>query len=274
MRLPPWFPAFLAEGADRCSTLFGALAEAGLSPRPVTLRGARMLVLPLHAGAPDPRYRLKVLSAHHDRVPGSPGALDNSAACLQLLRFAARAQAAGGAFNTVAVFTDREELGGGSPLDQGSYALGRALLAGEAEPPLVFSLDVTGRGDALCVSAAGAERLAVAPRLAGEVERARELAERALPGRCARAELPFSEDLGFLCAGVPAVTCTVLPRADVEGLRADPPRRPRIWGLLHGPDDRPDLYEDSAFELVEAFLDRLGSLREPAWIGASPKASR
>ncbi len=309
--LPRWFERFLAPGADRCSVLLAALEDGGVAARVVSVDGGRHIVAWPRGGSRDRRYRFKLASAHYDRVPGTPGALDNSAACAQLVRFALQG---GLAFNTLAVFTDREELGAARPTDQGSYGLGRLLAAvasggpggaladlGLVEP-VAFSLDVTGRGDALVLSrapgrlagAAGGSLIAGLAGTAGngaagngaaalgaiasEIEDLASAAERLMAGRAPvfRAGLPFGEDLGYLLAGIPALLATVLPRAEAEALALgdglpawaslEPPgtRAPDTWRDMHGPGDTVDRYTPEAFELAGRYLERLASLRLPA----------
>jgi hypothetical protein len=281
---------------------------------------------------------MKVLTAHHDRVPGTPGALDNSAACLQLLRFVTASQRPGTGpglrnsqgritgkipevFNTVAVFTDHEELSGASVSGQGAFALGKAFAGLGYGLPLVLSLDVTGRGDALVLSSscsglaemprmraeedrvsradgknhadgdnkgrdgvvrtAGHQRVLIPPiheALAAEVEDLAASLGRHLAGRMPVYHLPvpFGEDIGFMLAGVPALVCTVLPRHEAEELSGlgglpqwaspvEPDRcMPSTWSALHGPDDTVELYTDTAFSLMERFLERVATLKVPA----------
>lgn len=298
MRLPPWFARFMAPEADRAAVIAEELEELGVRSRTLSIAGGRFVVARPRGPRRDGRYRVKVITAHHDRVAGTPGALDNSAACLQLVRFLAEAREA---FNTIVVFTDKEELSpaphddparrSARPTEQGSYELGKALGAELGlGSPMVFPLDVTGRGDALVLSRA-AEGLAMRsgwePRvraavesLASETAAMAQAATRLMAGRghALMASLPFGEDLGFMLAGLPALTVTVLPRAEAEALAMDGAlpawaspsepgsRMPATWRALHGPDDRVELYTDSAFELVARFLDRLAALRVPARI--------
>ena len=301
MDLPAWFDSFLRPSADRSAEIAGALEAAGIRHRAVELAGGRFIVAWPKGGSRDPRYRVKVVTAHHDRVPGTPGALDNSAACLQLVEFLSSGR---GAFNTLVVFTDREELGSaarwtapGAPSDQGSYELGRAFLGASAKgrfpdamglrSAMVFPLDVSGRGGALVLSRAterlarrsGDDRKGGAPdSIIAETDAMARTVERMMAGRAPviRASVPFGEDLGFMLAGVPALTVTVLPRAEAEALAglselpawASPTEpgsmSPATWRSLHGPDDTPALFTDDAFDLVSRFLERLAALRVPA----------
>jgi len=309
VELPDWFPRFMNIGADRFGELMAALVHASCEPKPVDLAGGRFIVVSPRNAVHDRRYRMKVLTAHHDRVPGTPGALDNSAACLQLWRFLAGSQRpvpgpgsqAGQVrpreiFNTVAVFTDREELSGAPVEEQGAYALGKAFAGLGFDTPLVLSLDVTGRGDALvlsssCSGLAGMPRMRAEegrhPRvsrppiheaLAAEVEGLAGSLARQMAGRMPVYHLPvpFGEDIGFMLAGIPALVCTVLPRREAQSLSgpgglpqwASPvkpeARMPQTWRSLHGPDDTVELYTESAFDLMERFLERVASYRESA----------
>ena len=242
LELPEWFSRFVNLGADRFGELMAALEAAGCEPRPVELAGGRFIVAAPRESVRDRRYRMKVITAHHDRVPGTPGALDNSAACLQLLRFVTADRRPGeGPFNTVAVFTDHEELSGAPVNGQGAYALGKAFAGLGYGLPLVLSLDVTGRGDALVLSSscsgladmprmkAEQARLAGQDRgrrqpvyeaLAAEVEALADSFARYMAGRMPvyRLPVPFGEDIGFMLAGVPALVCTVLPRHEADQL--------------------------------------------------------
>jgi hypothetical protein len=338
VELPGWFPRFMNTGADRFGELMAALVHAGCEPKPVELAGGRFIVVSPRNAVHDRRYRMKILTAHHDRVPGTPGALDNSAACLQLWRFVTGSQRVvpGSSrqpgqirprevFNTVAVFTDREELSGAPVEEQGAYALGKAFAGLGYDTPLVLSLDVTGRGDALVLSSScsglagtprmraeegrqlaasstrpGANpdldglydqagqynplvqkrphRMPIHETLAAEVEALSGELARHLAGRMPVYHLPvpFGEDIGFMLAGIPALVCTVLPRREAQSLSgpgglpqwASPvkpeARMPRTWSALHGPDDTVELYTESAFSLMERFLERVASYRESA----------
>ncbi|HUW70461.1 MAG TPA: M28 family peptidase [bacterium] len=305
--LAPWFDQFLLPAADRGAMIVRILRARDVDARVLDLAGGRFVVAWPRHSVRDPRYRIKIVTAHHDRVPGTPGALDNSAACLQLVDFLSSEQ---DTFNLCAVFTDHEELHSstttsrtmsGAPLtgpsNQGSYALGQAFAGMGLRAPMVFTLDVTGRGDALVVSSA-ADGLMLEPgsrsagtsgrgvsALAAETALMAGTVTRMMVGRAPvyRAMIPFGEDLGFLCAGIPALAITVLPRDEAESLvagdgipawaspTAPGARMPDTWRRLHGPDDTPGLFTGEAFELVGKFLSRLAALRVPVAVGPDPR---
>lgn len=297
------FRNFLRVEADRHEGLRALVAEAGLAAgeRLVPLAGRRHLLLRLGEGGP----RI-ILAAHYDRHPGSPGYLDNSAACLQLLELGARLAAEGeggraggprgggaagagrasgaggpsggrrghGARSAFALlFTDGEEAPATEgPLAQGSFDLGRALRgavssAAETLGPAVLALDVTGRGDRLVLSTSSRELLSRGGReksglaagqetLAARVDRA---ALRAGLERPVRLALPWSDDLGFTLAGLPALTLSLLPSPELQALRARG-ERPLTWEFLHKPTDDLALAEEEPYALMASFLDAFVSL--------------
>lgn len=270
--------------SDRLVCLAGVLAAQGLEYSILKLGEARHLVL--RSGSEPPEL---ILVAHYDRAAGSPGALDNSCACIQLVRFASRLRSREATVPTGAaappsllfVFTDAEEAPGsaraagvaaagtgGGAASQGSFALSRALASSLARlgparglPALVF--DVTGRGGRLILSSASSELLARGGRAREEQAAAGRgllrLARRAasLAGLEAplEASLPWSDDLGLTLGGIPALALSLLPEEEALGLAAG--RKPRTWDYLHSPEDLPSLAEEASFELMERFLDAI-----------------
>jgi hypothetical protein len=241
---------------------------------------------------PDDAYgggsRVRVLVAHHDRVPGSPGANDNAAAVFQLLALAERLLAGRRRHNTLIVFTDREELGAaGRVVGQGSARIGEFLsrFGKRSFDFLVF--DTCGRGDTLILSSAHRRLLTETPlgttgMLGGAVIRLENEVESALRPmlgqRLLRLDSPFSDSIGLLAAGHPAALCTLLPAAEASHWRDmveihrpftrddldDTARRslfreiaPHTWKRLHTPQDTVDSLEEGAFILMERVLDTL-----------------
>jgi hypothetical protein len=272
---------FLKPGCDRLVALAGLLAARSVPYSVARTGGDRHLIARIGRGRP-----LLALAAHYDRVEGSPGVLDNSCACLQLVRLAASlsapaaarpaapgAAAPGGAApggaapraraSLIIAFTDAEEAPGrGAALSQGSYGLGRALKAALPPPPTLV-LDVTGRGDRLVystsaellLSRAGRGLAAAAEGRSGLVGLVLAAASRASLRAPLPVALPWSDDLGLTLGGLPALALSLLP--EDEAALCARGGRPRTWDFLHGPDDGPVLAEDSAFALMAAFLAEL-----------------
>ncbi len=286
--------ALSAPDADRPSVLEAFLRDRGVIPQRTFLAGSLHLAVRFPDPAYDPRFRTKLLVAHHDRRAGGAGILDNGAACLQLADLAVRLASRTEPHNTVILFTDSEETSSADA--QGSYSVARALagrprsLTGEEEPPAVFVFDVTGRGTVPVLSSTARDLLASRGMGTGDLAaRLRDLdswagrALRRVAGSSpARLPVPWSDDLGFALGGVPAVTVTLLPGPELDayreslaavrrrgddgtGIRAReiPEDVPRTWSLLHGPGDNLDALEEESFEVMARILDAFGELRIP-----------
>jgi hypothetical protein len=144
--------------------------------------------------------------------------------------------------NWLLIFTDHEEIpAGGSLADQGSFALARFLREqgfGEAD---FFIFDCCGTGDTLIISTTvdhllkeregpGAEKMRRA--LARERERVLEAVRNLFLDRIILAPTPFSDDPGFLKAGIAAQTITCLPSSEAEALARALRRRPELLDYL------------------------------------------
>jgi hypothetical protein len=206
-----------------------------------------------------------ILTAHYDRVPGSPGANDNGAAVFLLLETALKLRE-DRVSGWLIIFTDKEELSPGDRLtDQGSYTLARGFLKAGLGGAELFSFDACGVGDTLVISTAADEllktRAGAGTRRARE--RVRDLRERALEtarllgmDKVLLLPTPFSDDAGFLRGGMAAQTITVLPQEEASrvaqaqrknpGLAralvsgeggGPPPLLPETWRTLNGPAD-------------------------------------
>jgi hypothetical protein len=306
MRFSPEAERFLGPGTERLVALAGLLAARSVPYSIVRTGKARHLLVRFGRGP----LRL-VLAAHYDRRASSPGTLDNSCACLQLVELAARlgsGKTASGpgsreAPDLLIVFTDAEEAAAwAGPAGQGSFTLARVLRAAlrqggglnsATNRPSVLVLDVTGRGDRLLLSSAPALLL----ERNGMGDSALAGAHRALvASACSAASmagiapprslpLPWSDDLGLVLGGLPALAASVLPSKEAEAYAAaftfereavGPPYReggpgivpvrkelgpawPPTWDLIHGPEDLPTLAEEGAFALMAAFLDAVAS---------------
>ena len=233
--LPQSFFAFLEPSCDRFGVLFAHLAERGLCPTAAEIAGSRHIVL---APGRTP-FQAKpgiVLAAHYDRAPGSPGANDNSAAVFQLAAAAARLRESG-TDGWLVVFTDREEAASGEGArGQGAYALAEGFKAIGLADARFFIFDACGRGDTIIVSTT-VEALASGT---GQTKRAaRDLRLLALEtgrssagGRILLAPTPFSDDAGFLAAGLAAQTITLLPAKEAAALAGTLRNKPEYAAAL------------------------------------------
>ena len=278
MAIDESFHAFMAPGCDRLVRLSGMLARRGLEGKVLCIGERRHLLVRLRPGQP-----AILLIAHYDRVEGSPGALDNSAACFVLAQAGRRIRDDVAARKGILLlFTDGEEAAAtGNPLSQGSFALatGIKMVIGAARPE-IFVFDVVGRGSRLIMSTAsrlGGEGQGQAARAMLDTMEARaaEAAGQVGMSRPLRLPLPWSDDLGFALAGMPSLVLSLLPAIEAEALlrgvanAASPsasrlPSReelglawPSTWERLHGPNDLPEMLEGSALEAMEEFCVRL-----------------
>jgi hypothetical protein len=295
---PEGFLEFISPATDRFRFIVDRLTRLGLNPEIVSGGGARNIVASFAPAAGMADGGSLCLSAHYDRDRRSPGANDNSAACFELLEFCSDLLREPGPHSTLVAFTDTEELAASSGYQaQGAYVLAAAF-AGKPLP-WVFSLDCCGRGDVLILSTSpySAFRLnGAAPQIPfiklldplqawtrGFLAARRPEAWRELP-------TPYSETLGYLAAGVPAVALTLLPRAEAELFARELAETPVIehillkrefrteagklilsralpetWRRLHGPTDDVASLEAGAFDLIRATLQEIKVARLPTF---------
>jgi hypothetical protein len=202
-----------------------------------------------------------VLAAHHDAVPGSPGANDNAAAVGILLALRERLTATPLRRLRVrlAFFGDEERGMLGSRVHVRSAALGPLIG--------VVSLELCGIGDSLAlwdVTPALEETAVVRAFVAS--------AETLGYGRDTTyhlaAPVPVfgSDHRPFVDRGVPGVGLTVVPAAAAAALRAfiyggirgvlvAPARRPPPFSTYHTAGDRPETLDPAALDRVLAVLE-------------------
>jgi hypothetical protein len=193
--------------------------------------------------------RILLLAAHHDAVPGSPGANDNAASVAILLALRERVlRAVPPGLRVRLLFTACEELG---YLGARHYVrqVGIAGIAG------VLSLELCGIGDSLAVWDAGDET----PFLS--------TVRGALDGLGLRSDEAYhvvgripvfgSDHRAFAAAGIPAYGLTVIPTANAQPLREFifRPVRGAILNLTHRP---------VPFDTYHTSRDTLGTLNPVA----------
>jgi hypothetical protein len=224
---------FIAPEADRLGVLMEHVEKLGLNalvisieenrhffifPRGTNLKFSVSRTFPFRGQNP------VVLTAHYDRVPGSPGANDNSAAVFQLLKAALRLDGQK-TDNWLIIFTDKEELQSGEGISsQGSYSLAKNLRKWGLSGAYIFNFDTCGTGDTFVFSST-VDHLLKKNKRAG-LRRASQtinfLRKKALDTsqrlqlKVSLAPTPFSDDAGFLQGGIPAQTITMLPATEAD----------------------------------------------------------
>lgn len=279
---------------DRFSYLRHWLERCGIRGKKIELFGRRHLLVQFNHNR-DPRKITKVLVAHYDKVPHSPGGNDNGAAVFQLLAHAGRLTNEGYQGHIQILFTDGEEILDGPLSSQGSFQLARFFKDRGISNIQFYVFDMCGIGDTIVVGGAGSLLLDQSLKqkiISAEFHREASLAikngasiVRAFQGHPADwIYALFSDDLGFLLNGYPAVYFSVLPAAEAElahsnwhevvrnkramlalekGYLSEEFRRliypllPASWRTWHTVHDKVELLEKKAFWVMEDFLNFL-----------------
>jgi hypothetical protein len=286
---PPYhrFSDFIDAKQNRFDVLVSLLGELGLPASVVKIADRRHIFIPPSSGEvrASGRKAFTVLVAHYDRATGSPGANDNGAAVFMLIEAALRLRGTNG---WLIILTDKEELACGEGLEsQGAYRLALRMKETHLESGNFFIFDSCGRGDTLVISRMADCLLknehggTIAPlknRLRLLQLRAVEAAKRRLDGRFLLLPTPFSDDAGFLRAGLAAQTITVLPRNEaaaflsaVRGnesysaalisrewrIRRGMENIPQTWRLLNSPADTAEHLDWNNFDRIVRFAIEL-----------------
>ncbi|MDR3301893.1 MAG: Zn-dependent exopeptidase M28 [Spirochaetaceae bacterium] len=232
-----------------------------------------------------------VLAAHYDSVPGSPGANDNASSVFLLIAAALELKKMPNQ-SWLIIFTDKEELTSGESLcAQGSYLLARGLKNIDIAEADFFVFDACGRGDTLIISTAtdnlirgetgiGAAQLQETLRRLHT--KAQAAADRIFGTKHFSMPTPFSDNAGFLRAGLAAGTITLLPEKEAldfarmsrvnsdyaEALvnskfsaSVDAAHIPRTWHLINSPDDTIEHLNLEIFPKMIKFAIRLATQR-------------
>jgi hypothetical protein len=241
---------FIAPNADRYAILIEQIETLGLNSVVIPIAGNRHIFIFPPGKAVKPRaggifpFRGQspvTLVAHYDRVEGSPGANDNSAAVFQMLS-AAKTLSSRGVDYWMIIFTDKEELKTGEGIDeQGSFSLAEKLRAWGLGDARVFNFDACGTGDTFIISGTtdyilgNDERAGIrkAKQLIGDLRtHALETARFLRLSKVLLVPTPFSDDAGFLKAGLPAQTITMLPGEEAGPYASLLRNRPEFADLL------------------------------------------
>ena len=239
---------FIATEADRYQVLLETIQSLNLNFRIISIDNKRHFFLfpPAFKASggnilPFRGQRPVILCAHYDRVEGTQGANDNSTAVFQLLKTALKL----GKDETdywIIIFTDKEELKTGETVkNQGAFSLSEKLKDWGLGDAQVYIFDACGTGDTMIISKTGdfllkdQERKGIykTRQLIGNLRNhALDTAHHLLLYNVMVLPTPFSDDAGFLRAGMPAQTITMLPAAEAGAFAAFLRKRPDFGGLL------------------------------------------
>jgi len=233
---------FISPEADRFAILKETLKEAALENKVIEIAGSRHIIITpnsLEQAKSIERCPPVILLAHYDRADGSPGANDNSAGVFLLIEAAIKLITKKKS-DWLIIFTDSEEIKSGGKLQsQGAYGLAEGLKNLKMEKSKIFSFDACGTGDTLIISTTLESLL----KKDGSGEKLRdsilELRNYALDtarnlnmAKVLLAPTPFSDDVGFIRAGLIAQTVTMLPSSECIKLVADLRKMPELAEAL------------------------------------------
>jgi len=287
---------FIAPEANRFLVLLEHIQDLGLNsliiaiernrhffifPKGINLKLSPGDAFPFNGESPT------VLTAHYDRVPGSPGANDNSAAVFQLLKTALKLDELD-LDQWIIIFTDKEELQNGEGFkEQGSYGLAKKLRQLGLLNAQIFNFDACGTGEVFVFSGTtdylldknekpGFRR--VIQRVKKLRKKVLETARRLTLSHVLSVPTPFSDDAGFLQGGLPAQTITMLPENEASHLAsllrnhpefvdqlisgsikddADRQHIPETWRAINGPEDIPARLTPEHYDRIVRFAVEL-----------------
>jgi len=298
------FNDFTAPAADRYAILLECIEALKLNSAVIPIEGNRhIFIFPSNqkslraAGGVFPFSGMSpyLFSAHYDRVEGSPGANDNSIAVFHLLSAAvklanltAKYPAQKKICKWLIIFTDKEELIQGESFeDQGAFSLAKKLKLWGLEKAKIYNFDACGAGDTFILSTT--TDILLRDSESHNINNLREailhLRDHALETannlrleKVLLAPTPFSDDIGFLRAGLSAQTVTILPANEAKQyealIRSRPEfaqliisgkvkepheyrRLPETWRSLNGPADTSSRLTPEHFEQFVNFVIKL-----------------
>lgn len=277
--IPDSFGDFIAQGCDRPRFIQEYLEKRGVESVELGVDGKRHVYVKFPPSMYNPQFRMKIVAAHHDRAPGTPGANDNSAAVFCLMDWAVRLAKRPSFHNVRVIFTDGEER---AAREQGAFELAALFKKLGITNEDVYVFDCVGRGT---VPVLGKAECAIESPMAfrQSLKDLSERAERLLRSSCASRWLslpvPYSDNAGFIARGIPAVAITMLPEDEASRYTAalikeksladfvvnktkegDARLRemlPDTWRLFHTPRDTAETLCAESFQAVSAILDAI-----------------
>ncbi|MBP5252100.1 MAG: M28 family peptidase [Treponema sp.] len=290
--------AYVAENCDRASFIQNWLSARGIDSNLIVIDGKKHILVQFDKRFYNPKFRIKTVVSHYDRVSGSPGANDNSAANLMIMDWCCRLNVLPSFHNVRAFFTDGEELGWNTGVnEQGAFGIASTFKRLGITNDDVYVFDACGRGDIPVLSRTVLSKNApkkFCAQFFDLFERTQNLLRSACPERWMSLPVPYSDNASFLACGIPAVALTMLP-ADEASLYAHEimtnprledmvlnresskqerlasnsveysykERLPLTWRLFHSEkDDIPSLTENSFF-IMAKILDALAVSKTP-----------
>lgn len=179
----------------------------------------------------------KVFAAHYDRVPEAPGANDNGASVVCLIKLAAQLIQEDYKGPLAIVLFDKEEPCNRGRLGSGSRRFGKTLAERDLQPELFVILDVIGFGDVLFHDPYGDPDMV-------------EMLEAVSPNLRSK-HTPGSDDVLLSQEGIESVLLCAIPRHEFVT------PYPMTWNLLHTRADDVDTVEPDTVAWVGRVLYQL-----------------
>lgn len=211
-----------------------------------------------------------VLLAHYDRVSDTPGANDNSAAVFYLLYHARKLKYL--EHNSIIIFTDREEIGSESSVTrQGSYALGTYFKKRNVTDLIFYVFDMCGIGTTLILGTAGENLIKRhygdkydISQFKQDFQKVKKGVEEMLLAHD-DAEFfyltpLFSDDLGLILNGYPALLFSLLPYNEVISYKNNPDDLPESWQCNHSEHDTVESLDAKSWIILEPLLMKLSKI--------------
>ena len=214
------FVEFLKRGINRHDFIVSFLKERGVSSSSISFSTGRHILVNYPKQNYNTRYKQKIFIAHYDRLEGTEGANDNSAAVFILMNFALYLSTINFSHNIKIIFTDGEEAGREGLIFQGSYKLALGLRELNMEDSDIYIYDMCGRGDTLIFSLSGIygrDRQKIAPLLDFHNQALSYAIEAGI--KSSSLITAYSDNAGFIAAGLKAQLITVLPYEEVNILK-------------------------------------------------------
>ncbi len=294
--LPQEFSDYLAQNCNRADFIQEWLDCHGVKSDRIVIDGKNHILVQFGSFAYNPQFKIKTVIAHHDRVQGSPGANDNSAADWQLMNWAVFLKDYPSFHNVRIIWTDGEELGW-SVSRQGAFGIARTFKRLGLTNDDVYVFDACGRGEVPILSRSGLDSMASAKfklQFADLYSRTQNLLRYATNGRWMTLPVPYSDNASFLACGIPAVAITLLPAEEASlyarkittdknledaVLNRESSKKKRLaenipdfsykehlpytWKLFHTENDNIDSLTPASFNVMSAILKLLADAKVP-----------
>ena len=293
------FSRYIAPDTNRAAFIQEYLSLRGVKSNCVCMEGKKHILVQFDRRFYNPQFKIKTVVAHYDRVSGSPGANDNSAADFMLMDWAVRLNAMPDFHNVRIFFTDGEELGWNTGInEQGAFAIASTFKRLGITNDDVYVFDACGRGEVPVLARTNISPAApkdFIKRFNDLFERTQNLLRVSSPQRWMSLPVPYSDNASFIACGIPAVAVTMLPadeavlyarnlmtspslenmvlnREQSKQERQEPghveysykERLPHTWRLFHTENDSMDSLTEVSFKIMADILNALAVSKTPA----------